>query len=55
MPPRMLTEDQTPRDAPLVSIIVPSYNSERTIRACLEAILKQETGRRYEVIVVDSS
>ena len=38
-----------------MSIIVPSYNSERTIRACLEAILKQETGRTYEVIVVDSS
>ncbi len=51
----MLTEKQTPRRAPEVSIIVPSYNSARTIRACLEAIRKQETTRACEVIVVDSS
>jgi len=42
-----------------MSIIVPSYNSARTIRACLEGIKaateKQGPGRRYEVIVVDSS
>ena len=51
----MLTDRQTPDDIPLVSVIVPSYNSARTIRACLEAVLGQETGRSYEVIVVDSS
>ena len=55
MPPGMLTGQQTNIDSPLVSIIVPSYNSARTIEACLEAISKQETARSYEVIVVDSS
>ncbi|HYP26430.1 MAG TPA: glycosyltransferase, partial [Blastocatellia bacterium] len=51
----MLTDQRTPSDTPLVSVIVPSYNSARTIRACLDAILGQETGSSYEVIVVDSS
>ncbi|NLW46960.1 MAG: glycosyltransferase family 2 protein [Firmicutes bacterium] len=36
----------------LVSVIVPSYNSEKTIRLCLEAIYKQDY-KNYEVIVVD--
>src|ERR1700746_2860527 len=40
---------------PVVTIIVPCYNSERTIRACLNAILGQRTDVRYEVVVVDSS
>src|ERR1041384_3895414 len=39
----------------VVSVIVPCYNSERTIRACLKAILNQRTAIPYDVIVVDSS
>jgi GT2 family glycosyltransferase len=39
----------------LVTVIVPCYNSERTIRACLNAIVGQHTDVRYEVVVVDSS
>lgn len=40
---------------PIVSVIVPCYNSEQTIRGCLEAILAQRTSFPYDVIVVDSS
>ena len=40
---------------PIVSVIVPCYNSERTIRRCLNAILSQETDIPYDIIVVDSS
>lgn len=41
--------------APAVSVVVPSYNSARTIGACLEALLAQHTALAYELIVVDSS
>lgn len=37
-----------------VSVIIPSYNSRKTIGACLDSILSQEEAPR-EVIVVDSS
>jgi glycosyltransferase involved in cell wall biosynthesis len=40
---------------PIVTVIVPCYNSERTIRRCLEAVLNQRTSVPYDVIVVDSS
>lgn len=40
---------------PLVSVIVPCYNSERTIRDCLSSILRQKTTFHFDVIVVDSS
>jgi glycosyltransferase involved in cell wall biosynthesis len=41
--------------SPEVSIIVPSYNSRRTILRCLQALQNQETEFSYEIIVVDSS
>ncbi len=37
------------------SVIVPSYASEGTIRACLTALRAQDAPFRYEIIVVDSS
>src|SRR5687767_11073549 len=40
---------------PLVSAIIPCYNSERTIRQCLTAVLNQQTSAVFNVIVVDSS
>ena len=43
------------RGESIVSIIVPCYNSERTIRRCLEALLDQDTSIPHDVIVVDSS
>lgn len=41
--------------APLVSVIVPCYNSARTIRQCLNAIFNQRTAHQFDVTVVDSS
>jgi len=38
-----------------LSVIVPSYNACNTIRACLSALERQATARRFEIIVVDSS
>jgi len=39
-----------------VSIVIPAYNAARTIRMCLDSILRQDYSRdRYEVIVVDNN
>jgi GT2 family glycosyltransferase len=38
-----------------VSVIVPCYNSQQTIRRCLTAILSQHSSIPFDVIVVDSS
>lgn len=51
-PPDVLSD--TPED-PLVTVIVPCYNSERTIRQCLRSIINQQTSVKFDVIVVDSS
>ena len=40
---------------PSVSVIIPSYNSKRTITRCLNSVLNQSYRGAYEVIVVDSS
>lgn len=40
---------------PLVSVIIPCYNSAKTIEACLHYVFQQQTSISYEVIVVDSS
>lgn len=40
---------------PIVSVIVPCFNSEQTIRRCLNALLEQNTSSPYDVTVVDSS
>jgi glycosyltransferase involved in cell wall biosynthesis len=52
IPPDVLPD--TPEE-PLVTIIVPCYNSERTIRQCLQSIVSQQTTVSFDVIVVDSS
>lgn len=52
----MKRDDQFATEAePVVSVIVPCYNSERTIRQCLGSILSQRTSFPFDVIVVDSS
>jgi len=40
---------------PALSVIVASYDAERTIRACLSSLQHQETNQDFEIIVVDSS
>lgn len=52
IPPDVLPK---PIDQPLVTIIVPCYNSERTIRQCLRSIVNQQTSVKFDVIVIDSS
>ena len=39
---------------PDVSVVIPSWNSARTIGRCLDALLAQQTTLHYEVLVVDS-
>ena len=36
-----------------VSIIVPTFNGARRIGACLRALLKQDSRRQFEIVVVD--
>lgn len=45
---------ETDAAPPLVSVIVPAYNSARTIDRCLRAFAVQETSHRFEVLVVHS-
>jgi glycosyltransferase involved in cell wall biosynthesis len=42
-------------DGPQLSVVIASYNSRKTIGACLESLRNQKTQRPFEVIVVDSS
>ncbi len=39
---------------PLVSVIIPTYNSSRTLEKCLESI-KNQTYKNVEIIVVDNN
>lgn len=48
-----MTQDVDERTTPLVSVVVPTKNVERTLRRCLESILDQ-TYPRIETIVVDN-
>lgn len=38
-----------------VSVIIPSFNSQHTIKKCLHALEKQKCQHNFEIIVVDSS
>ena len=38
-----------------LSVVIASYNSEKTIRACLESLENQTSRECFEIIVVDSS
>ena len=40
---------------PVISIIIPSYNSRKTIEKCLNALIEQKSDTSHEIIFVDSS
>ena len=40
---------------PLLSVVIASYNSEKTIEKCLRALVNQKNTKDFEIIVVDSS
>jgi len=41
-------------DLPSISIVIPTYNSERTLAQCLESIVRQDYPRgRIEIIIAD--
>jgi len=51
---RTIKKRDSDSNLPSVSVIVPAYNSESTIGACLDALQKQTYPREgYEIIVVD--
>ena len=57
-PPETVDDEAAPdahQPACLVSVVVLSYNSEGTIRRCLDSLLGQRTDLEFEVLVVDSS
>ncbi len=39
----------------MISVIVPSYNSENTIKICIDSLISQTYNGDYEVVLVDSS
>jgi peptidoglycan-N-acetylglucosamine deacetylase len=40
---------------PFVSVVIPAYNEEDYLLACLESIKKQDYAGKYEIIVVDNA
>ncbi len=37
------------------SVVIPSYNSNKSIRKCLDSVISQDFPHKFEIIVVDSS
>ncbi|WP_242335983.1 glycosyltransferase [Limosilactobacillus urinaemulieris] len=50
-----LTKARKEKYAPLVSVIIPAYNEEKTIMACVSSVLKQTYLNRQVIIVNDGS
>ncbi len=49
------TDVAAPRPPAELSIVVPAYNEERCIGACIRSLARQEIDRTYEVILVDNN
>ncbi len=50
--PRVRGKSKPLSATPLVSVIIPVYNAESTLRACIESVLVQDYPR-YEIIAID--
>ena len=49
-------EDRTPVEKrPLISIVIPAYNEEKNLAACLDSLRAQDFAGAYEIIVVDNA
>ena len=45
-----------PNEAPMISVIIPAYNEEKFIKACLNSLLMQNLPKdEYEIVVVDNA
>jgi len=40
---------------PLISVVIPAYNEERYLLACLDSLKKQNFKGEYEIIIVDNN
>jgi glycosyltransferase involved in cell wall biosynthesis len=40
---------------PALSIVIPAYNEECSIAACLQSLARQQTDVQYEVLLVDNN
>ena len=50
------TKSSTSKETkPVISVVIPCYNSEKTMEACLSSLISQQVDVPYEIIVVDSS
>jgi glycosyltransferase involved in cell wall biosynthesis len=45
----------SPRQELALSVVIASYNAERTIQRCVRSLMRQATDEGFEIIVVDSS
>jgi len=39
---------------PFISVVIPTFNSESTIKPCLKSLLEQTSQKSFEIIIVDS-
>jgi glycosyltransferase involved in cell wall biosynthesis len=54
-PGQCSSPDKNCAPMPKISVIIPSYNSSRTIACCLKCVLHQVVDVDYDIVVVDSS
>jgi glycosyltransferase involved in cell wall biosynthesis len=47
----MVEEEMKDKTAPILSIIVPAYNAEKTLHRCIESILDQQHSAEIEIII----
>lgn len=52
---RAIMTNATARPSPTISLIVPAYNEEDYLPACLDAIMSNVAGEALEIIVIDNN